>query len=76
MSVKRSRPGVSTVRKGKCVGPDYPEGHFTAPWNQNIDHPYGEARDDKAIMTEAGETFEFDDAGLNKGGYNKLWEGK
>lgn len=76
MAVKRSRPGVNTVRSNEKVGPSYAEDRFEHPWNAEIGFPFGTERDDKAVMSEAGSTFDPVEIGLTKGEYNKLWEGK
>jgi hypothetical protein len=76
MSLKRDRPGNPKVRTGKNVGPDYPEDRFIVPQNMGIDYPIGDARDDKAIQSEAGLQFEGGGAPLEKGRYNELWEGR
>lgn len=75
MAMKRGRPGIATVRKGKCVGPEYAEGRFEAPWNADLDGPFG-SHDEKDIFSESGNTFEEGGAPMNKGKYDPLWEGK
>jgi hypothetical protein len=75
MSMKRGRPGNPKVRKGKAVGPDYAEGRFAAPWNADLDGPFG-SHDEKDIFSESGNTFDEGGAPLEKGNYDKLWEGK
>jgi hypothetical protein len=76
MSAPRSRPHNPKVRTGKNVGPDYPADRFDVPQNMGIDYPIGDARDDKAIQSEAGLQFEGGGAPLEKGRYNELWEGR
>jgi hypothetical protein len=75
MSVKRSRPGRNPVRRGKAVGPDYPEGRFAAPWNADLGGPFG-SHDEKDVFSEAGVTFEGGGAPLTSGNYDALWNGK
>lgn len=75
MAMTRGRPGSPAVRKGRAVGPSYPDGKFDAPWNADIDSPFG-SHDEKDIFTEAGTTFDDGGAPLEKGNYDKLWEGK
>lgn len=76
MSMTRGRPGSPKVRKGRAVGPDYPEGKFAVPMNADIDGPFGDARDDKAMQSEAGLQFDGGGAPLEKGRYDEYWEGK
>ena len=74
MAVKRSRPKASS--KGKIVGPDFALGRLEAPWNAEIDFPFGAERDERTTMSEAGGTYEGGGAPLEKGNYDRLWEGK
>jgi hypothetical protein len=74
--MKRGRPGSPGVKHNKAVGPDYDNGKFNVPMNADIDGPIGDARDDKAIQSEAGLQFEGGGAPLHKGQYDELWGGK
>lgn len=76
MALKKGIPGTGKVRKSRVVGPDFADDRFHAPWNAEYDHPFGEARDDKAVMSEAGMVFEADDQPIEKGNYDKYWDGK
>jgi hypothetical protein len=76
MSMKKGIPGTGKSRKNSKVGPDYAETRFEAPWNADLGGPFGTERDDKAILSEAGTTFEGGGAPLEKGKYDELWEGK
>ena len=72
MSVKRSRPGNPAVRKGKNVGPDYPENRFVNPTNAGIDEEYG-SEDERTLCSPTSTA-----AGvgpLNKK-YDEYWEGE
>lgn len=74
MSVKRSRPGNPAVRKGRNVGPDYPDDRFTNPTNAGIDKQYG-SRDEKTLCGPTATTV--DGAGLpHHDKYDEYWEGK
>jgi len=75
MSVKRSRPGHHEVRKGRAVGPDYPEENFANPWNMGIDHEYGDTTSktlEGPTSTPAGPADGHDALGE----YDKLWDGR
>lgn len=55
--MKRGRPGSPSVRKGKAVGPDYPEEYFRNPPNAGIDEEYGSTETktlDSPTSTPAG----------------------
>lgn len=71
MSVKRSRPGNPAVRKGKNIGPDYPEDRFRNPVNAGIDKEFG-SEESKTLYSPtslpAG-----DDVPM-KGDYDRYWE--
>lgn len=72
----RGRPGSPGVKHGRAVGPSYPDGKFNNPVNADIDFPFGDARDDKAMQSEAGLQFEGGGAPMHKGQYDKFWEGR
>lgn len=74
MSIKRSRPGNPTVRKGGAVGPDYPEAHYVNPFNMGIESDYGNEHD-KTLYSPNGEMIT--GAGLPlHDNYAELFEGK
>lgn len=75
MAVSRSGRGGG-VRSSTKVGPNYDEGRYDVPWNQNIDAPFGESRDEKSILSEAGMLYENDGEPITKGKYDALWNGK
>lgn len=75
MAMTRGRPGSPGVRKGKTVGPDYPEANYINPWNKGIDENYG-SEDEKTIDSMNSTTFEFGGAPLHKGAYDKYWDEK
>lgn len=75
MSMKRSRPGSPTVRKGAAVGPDYPEENFRNPYNAGIDRQYDEGDEKKSLVSPTAITIE--GAGLPMHDkYNDYWEGR
>jgi hypothetical protein len=75
MTVKRSRPGHSEVRKSNEVGPDYPEENFRNPYNAGVDRQRG-SETSKTLLsptdTTAGPS---GDDSLNHD-YDSYWEGK
>lgn len=77
MSMKRGRPGSPAVRHGKLLGPDYPQEHFTRPWDgEGSDSSYGMAENDKAIASHNGTLFEHAGIPISENRYDELWEGK
>ncbi len=75
MSVKRGRPGSPSVRKGKAVGPDYPETNFTNPWNAGIDSEYNAGDEGKTLSSPTANTIEGGGVPLH-GNYDEYWKGK
>jgi hypothetical protein len=71
MSVTRSRPGDPNVRKGKEVGPDYPEDRFRNPVGAGLDSTFGNHKD-KAICSPNDTTFGGADLPMNDK-YDSLW---
>jgi hypothetical protein len=73
---ERSRPGNRNVRKGKRVGPDYPEELFSNPLNAEIETWYDQGEDNKALVSPNHETVTGVGLPLHKGKYVKYFEGK
>lgn len=73
MSVKRSRPGKHAVKRGKEVGPDYPDNRFTNPMNAGIDEEYGSTTA-KALDSPTATTVGGADVPIHKNTYDDLWE--
>ena len=69
-----SKRGYAKER-GKCVGDSYPADRFNNPVAAGIAVTYGD-HDSKTVYSDTGGiTFEGGGAPLNKGGYDKLWDG-
>ena len=74
MAAKRSRPGNPAVRKGKNVGPDYPNERYRNPYNgAGLDYESGSS--DTKTMESPSATIEGPGIGLDHN-YDKYWEGK
>lgn len=74
MSMKRGRPGSPPIRKGRAVGPDYPEENYENPFNMGIEGSYG-SETSKTLSSMNRETLT--GAGLPlHDNYNELFEGK
>jgi hypothetical protein len=71
MAAERSRPGSHSVRKGKAVGPDYPEARYRNPFDDERDHytgGEGEKTLYSPVNTPSGIPSELHH------GYNDYWE--
>lgn len=71
MSVTRGRPGDHAVRKGKEVGPDYPDDRFRNPVDAGLDTTFGN-HDDKSICSPNSTTFGGADLPLHES-YDSNW---